>query len=70
MSIKSGRLLVCLLSSLSLLMAAQGANDSFYKFRLNGIDLWLDRQTGSIEYLASPSTGVLLEGTAGAVRVG
>ncbi|HXW15074.1 MAG TPA: hypothetical protein VEN79_11240 [Terriglobia bacterium] len=44
-------------------MAAQGANDSFYKFRLNGIDLWLDRQTGSIEYLSSPSTGVLLEGT-------
>jgi hypothetical protein len=44
-------------------MAAQGANDSFYKVRLNGIDLWLDRQTGSIEYLSSPSTGVLLEGT-------
>ena len=27
------------------------------------MDLWLDRQTGSIEYLSSPATGVLLEGT-------
>jgi hypothetical protein len=44
-------------------MAAQGANDSFYKVRLNSLDLWLDRQTGSIEYLSSQSTGVLLEGT-------
>jgi hypothetical protein len=63
MSINPGRLVVCVLCSLSLLMAAQGANDSFYKVRLNGIDLWLDRQTGSIEYLSSPSTGVLLKGT-------
>jgi hypothetical protein len=60
---KSGRLIVCLLFSLSLLTAAQTASNSFDKLRLNGIDLWLDQQTGSIEYLSSPSTGVLLEGT-------
>jgi hypothetical protein len=63
MAFNFGRLLFCILFSLSLLVAGQGAEDSFYKVRLNGMDLWLDRQTGSIEYLSSPSTSVLLEGT-------
>jgi hypothetical protein len=39
------------------------ANESVLKTRLNGLDLWLDRETGSLVYLASPATGVLLEGT-------
>jgi len=63
MSFHRGRLALGLLCSLSLLVAAHGANANFYKIRLNGMDLWLDGQTGSIEYLSSPSTGVLLEAT-------
>lgn len=73
MSISFGRFAVRILCGLSLLVAtqgplAQGANaegvkDSSYQIRMNGIDLSLDRQTGSIEYLSSPLTGMLLEGT-------
>ncbi len=44
---------------------ASAADESVFKSRLNGMDLWIDRETGSIVYLASPATGVLLEGTRG-----
>jgi hypothetical protein len=34
--------------------------EEFYKTRLNGVDLWFNQQTGSLEYFSS-STGVVLE---------
>jgi hypothetical protein len=60
---KTGSFLLELLCLTSFVAAARGAEESLYKTRLNGMDLWFDRQTGSLEYLSSPATGVLLEGT-------
>jgi hypothetical protein len=67
------RLAVSLLWGFGLLVATQAAHaqaataeaaqDGTYKVRMNGIDLGLDPQTGSIEYLSSPATGMFLEGT-------
>lgn len=34
-----------------------------YKTRLNGVELWLDRQTGTLEYLSSRYTGTILNAT-------
>jgi hypothetical protein len=58
-----GKWLFQLLGICTLAMVARAADESLYKIRLNGLDLSFDRQTGSLEYLYSPATGVLLEAT-------
>ena len=60
---RAGTYLVQLLCLLTIVEAARGAEGSVCKTRLNGVDLWLDRETGSIVNLSSPATGVLLEAT-------
>ncbi len=63
MSRKTSKFLIDLLCITTFVAAARCGEQSLYKTSLNGMDLWFDRQTGSIEYLSSPATGVLLEGT-------
>jgi hypothetical protein len=44
-------------------VGAGAAEPGLYKARLNGVGLWIDQQTGSIERLSSSATGVLLDAT-------
>ena len=62
MSGKTARFLVAFVCIGPLVVGARGANETTYKTRLNGIDLWFDQQTGGLEYLSTPATGVVLEG--------
>jgi hypothetical protein len=59
----SCNILIELLCITLLSTVAGGAEENRFKININGMDLWFDRQTGSLEYLASPATGVLLDGT-------
>ncbi len=60
---KSVGLLIQLLCA-GAFVAGAGADDAgVYKARLNGTEVWIDRQTGSVERVSSPATGVLLEAT-------
>lgn len=40
---------------------ASWGQETVFKTRLNGVDLWFDQQTGALVRLSSPSTGVVLE---------
>src|SRR5438874_551088 len=65
MSGKTAGFLTALLCMGSLVVGATDAHETAYKARLNGMDLWFDRQTGGLEYLSSSATGVVLEGRRG-----
>jgi len=58
---KTGRFLIALLCIGPLVAGESGADETAYKTRLNGVDLWFEQRTGGLEYLSSPVTGVLLE---------
>jgi len=63
MSRASRNILIELLCTVLLATVTSAAEESLFKINMNGMDLWFDRQSGSLEYLSSPATGVLLEGT-------
>ncbi len=63
MSSRTARSLIQLFCAGAFVAGARAADLGVYKARLNGAEVWIDQETGSLERLSSTVAGVLLEAT-------